>query len=209
MRGAATMIRCFIAIELPAQVRLALADLQGRLGKDRERGARWVAPAGIHLTLKFLGDVPEGRIPLLAGVMSRVAAAGTPMALHLAGAGCFPSADRPRVLWVGLAGDVERLAKLEARLQVAMAELGFPREARSFTPHLTLARMRDFASPDEQRRVGLAVRALSVPRVDLTASEIKLIRSELMPSGPVYTDLATSRLGEVQDGSASRQAAAA
>ena len=195
MAGTATVIRCFIAVELPPQVRRALEDLQGRLGKGRERGAKWVAPAGIHLTLKFLGDVPEERIPLLASAMGRVAAAGSPLALHLAGAGCFPSAERPRVLWVGMAGDAERLAKLQARMQVAMAELGFPREARPFTPHLTLARMRDLASPEELQRLGSAVRALSVPRMDFTAEEVALIRSDLLPSGAVYTVLATSRLG--------------
>ena len=200
MAGTATMIRCFIAIELPSEVLRVLEDLQGRLGKGREQAAKWVPAGGIHLTLVFLGDVPADRIPLAASVMGRVAATGTPLALYLAGAGCFPSADRPRVLWAGLAGDVDQLARLQARLQDAMAESGFPRETRGFTPHLTLARMRDLAMPDELRRVGSAVRALSVPRVGFVAREIALIRSDLLPSGAVYTVLATSRLGGVQEG---------
>lgn len=200
MAGTATMIRCFIAIELPPEVLRVLEDLQGRLGKGREQAAKWVPAGGIHLTLKFLGDVPSDRMPLIASVMGRVGAAGTPLVLQLAEAGCFPSADRPRVLWAGLAGDVDGLAQLHSRVQDAMAESGFPREARAFTPHLTLARMRDLATPDELRRVGSAVRALSVPRVGFVAREIALIRSDLLPSGAVYTVLATSRLGGAQDG---------
>jgi 2'-5' RNA ligase len=200
MIGAGSIVRCFIAIELPPDVFRVLQDLQTCLGKGRERGAKWVAPGGIHLTLKFLGDVPAERIAPIGSAMERVAAAGTPLALHLAGAGCFPSAERPRVLWVGMAGDTERLAKLQARMQAAMAELGFPREARLFTPHLTLARMRDLASAEDLARLGPAVRALSVPRVGFTAGEVALIRSDLLLSGAVYTILATSRLGGVLDG---------
>jgi 2'-5' RNA ligase len=195
MIGVGSTFRCFIAIELPPHVRRALEDLQARLGKGREPGAKWVAPGGIHLTLKFLGDVPGERIPLLASAMGQVAAAESSLALHLAGAGCFPRAERPRVLWVGMAGDVERLAALQARMQVTMAELGFPRESRPFTPHLTLARMRDLATPEELRRLGTAVSSLSVPRLDFTAGEVALIRSDLLPSGAVYTVLAASRLG--------------
>lgn len=202
MPGMGNMVRCFIAIELPPEVLRVLGDLQVRLGKGRDQAAKWVAPSGIHLTLKFLGDVPADGIPLIASAMGRVAAAGTPLALYLAGAGCFPIPERPRVLWAGLAGDVERLAGLQARMQDAMAELGFAREARAFTPHLTLARMRDLATPDELRRVGSAVRQLAVPRVDFTAGELALIRSDLLPSGAVYTVLATSRLSGSPDGGA-------
>jgi 2'-5' RNA ligase len=195
MIGAGSTIRCFIAIELPSQVRRALEDLQGTLGKGREMAAKWVAPGGIHLTLTFLGDVPGERIRLVVSAMEQVGANGAPLALHLAGAGCFPSAERPRVLWVGMAGDVERLAELQAQVQIAMAGLGFPREARPFTPHLTLARMRDYAAPEELQRVGKAVRALAVPRIGFTAAEVALIRSDLLPSGAVYRVLASSRLG--------------
>ena len=200
MPGTANLIRCFIAIELPPEVLRVLEDLKDRLGKGHEQAAKWVPPGGIHLTLKFLGDVPADRIPRVAGAMGQVAAAGPPLALHLAGAGCFPSAERPRVLWAGLAGDLIRLAQLHSHVQDAMAESGFPREARAFTPHLTLARMRDLATPDELRRVGSAVKQLAVPRVAFIASEIALIRSDLLPSGAVHTVLATSRLGGVREG---------
>lgn len=200
MAGTVNMVRSFIAIELPPEVLRVLEDLQARLGKGRDRAAKWAPVTGIHLTLKFLGDVPADRIPLVAGAMTTVAAAGTPLALHLAGAGCFPNSERPRVLWAGLAGDLDRLAQLQASMQDAMAGLGFAREARGFTPHLTLARMRDLATPDELRRVGSAVTQLAVPRLDFTARETALIRSDLLPAGAVYTVLATARLGGAQDG---------
>jgi RNA 2',3'-cyclic 3'-phosphodiesterase len=195
-------IRCFIAIELPPDVLRTLADLQTRLGKGRDNTAKWVAPGGIHLTLKFLGDTPADRLPLVAAGMARVVAEGRPLALWLAGAGCFPSTERPRVLWAGLSGDVERLAGQQTILQDAMAGLGFAREDRAFTPHLTLARMRDLAAPDELRRLGAAVRALPVPRVDFVAEEVALIRSDLMPSGAVYTILSRARLGGTEHRSA-------
>ncbi len=197
------LIRSFIAIELPPEVLRTLADLQVRLGREHERAARWVAPGGIHLTLKFLGDVPEDLLPLVAGAMGKTAAAGEPLALRLAAAGCFPSAERPRVLWAGLDGDLERLARLHASIQDTMAELGFARESRGFTPHLTLARMREGTTPDELRHLGSAVRALPVPRVEFVAGEVALIRSDLMPSGAVYTILSTARLGGPQDHDAS------
>jgi RNA 2',3'-cyclic 3'-phosphodiesterase len=201
MAGTVNLVRSFIAIELPPEVLRVLEDLQARLGKGRDRAAKWVPVTGIHLTLKFLGDVTADRIPLVAAAMRTVAAAGCPLTLQLSGAGCFPSSERPRVLWAGLAGEVERLAQLQAGVQDAMAGLGFAREARGFTPHLTLARMRDLATPDELRRLGSAVKQLAVPRVDFTAGELALIRSDLLPSGAVYTVLATARLGIAQDSS--------
>jgi RNA 2',3'-cyclic 3'-phosphodiesterase len=195
MAGTVNVVRSFIAIELPPEVLRVLEDLQARLGKGRDRSAKWAPATGIHLTLKFLGDVPADRIPLVAASMSAVAAAGSSLALQLSGAGCFPNSERPRVLWAGLAGDVERLARMQATLEDAMAGLGFAGEARGFSPHLTLARVRDLATPDEVRRLGSAVKQLAVPRVDFEAGELALIRSDLLPSGAVYTVLASALLG--------------
>ena len=187
-------IRCFIAIELPAEVLRTLADLQMRLGKGSDRAAKWVVPEGIHLTLKFLGDTPAGQVAAVTDAMRRVAEQHAPLALSLAGAGCFPDAGRPRVIWAGLAGDLARLSALQDGMQSAMAGLGFVREARAFTPHLTLARMRDLAPTEDLRRLGSAVSALQVPRVALVANEVALIRSDLLPSGAVYTILARAPL---------------
>jgi len=187
-------LRLFIAIELPTSVSQALGALQTHLGSGTDRSAKWVAPAGIHLTLVFLGDVPSPRVPHIADALARAAQGAGPFSLHLAGAGCFPSLQRPRVIWVGLEGDTSRLAHLQRDVADRMERLGFPAERRPFTPHLTLARIRDTAQPDEARRLAEAVARLAVPHIAFTVTSIGLIRSELQPAGAVYTRLAESPL---------------
>ncbi len=188
------LIRAFIAIELPAPVREALAAMQDRLGRQEERAAKWVAPQGIHLTFKFLGDVPAERLPAITEAMTQAARNRSALNLYLDKAGCFPGPERPRVLWVGLNGDLSALADLQRAVETSLARLGFPREDRAFTPHLTLARLRDTCTPEERRRLGLAVRGLAAARVDWIAREIALIRSDLQPAGAVYTRLAAAPL---------------
>ncbi len=188
------LIRAFIAIELPAPIREALAALQDRLGRQEERAAKWVAPQGIHLTFKFLGDVPAERLPAITEAMTQVAGKHSPLNLHLDRAGCFPGLERPRVIWIGLDGDLGALADLQRSIEIHLSRLGFPREDRGFTPHLTLARLRDTVTPEERHLLGTAVRGLVVPTVEFTAIEIALIRSNLRPEGAIYTHLATAPL---------------
>jgi RNA 2',3'-cyclic 3'-phosphodiesterase len=188
------LIRSFIAIELPPPVLDALGALQDRLGRRTDRAAKWVAPQGIHLTLKFLGDVPAPGLAAVAEAMTRAARGAGPLSLHLAGAGCFPSPERARVIWVGLAGDLAALSRLQRSVEEELARTGFPPEDRGFTPHLTLARLRDTTAPQERLRLSEAARGLVVPAVDFTAGEICLIRSDLRPMGAVYTRLASAPL---------------
>ena len=118
-----------------------------------------------------------------------------PIPLGLAGAGCFPNLDRPRVLWVGIGGDTAGLARLQRDVEAQLAGLGYRPEARAFSPHLTLARMRDTAMPEDLRRLGQAMRVLAVPATAFTAESVALIRSDLRPAGAVYTTLAALTLG--------------
>ena len=165
------------------------------MGSDRDRSAKWVAPEGIHLTLHFFGDVAVERVPAITGALGRAAARSSPIPLGLAGAGCFPNLDRPRVLWVGLGGDTAGLARLQRDVEAQLAGLGYRPEARAFSPHLTLARMRDTAMPEDLRRLGQAMRGLTVPVTAFTAESVALIRSDLRPAGAVYTTLAALTLG--------------
>lgn len=191
-------IRVFIAIELPPELKAALTGLQKLLRAAGGSAVRWVEPGGIHLTLKFLGNVPRGQIDGINLAMA-AAARGTPaFNLHAGACGCFPNTQNPRVIWVGLEGDLKVLYELVKKLETALGGLGFKPENRPFTPHLTLARVKDTATPPERRTLGTAVARLGAPAASgFQASEIRLIRSELTPRGAIYTLLAAVEFGAV------------
>jgi len=132
--------RLFVAIDLPDEVRSKLQDLQRAL-KPFARDAKWVNPAGIHLTIKFLGATDVDKIPALDESLNLIAKAHQPLAIHLMGCGFFPNLRRPNVLWAGvIAPD---LAMLQQSIEHETARLGFEKENRPFTPHLTLARFKN------------------------------------------------------------------
>ncbi|GBD12936.1 RNA 2',3'-cyclic phosphodiesterase [bacterium HR24] len=186
--------RLFVALELPAQVKEGLASLQDDLRSQGLGRLRWVRPEGIHLTLKFLGETPAARVQGIADALREAAAGTGAIALALDGLGTFGNRRGPRVLWVGLAGDLERLSRLQERVEEAMSRLGYPREGRPFSPHLTLARV-----PEEEMRlcaplVERAVAKAAVPAVTMSLSELCLMRSHLQPSGAVYERVAAFAL---------------
>ena len=187
------MIRAFVAADLPDEIRDRLGETQRRL-RDRlaragiDRGLKWTQPAGIHLTLKFLGETDEALIPELGQELAAVVAAQPTLTLALAGPGVFPNPRALRVVWVGVEGDVPALMTLQSRVEAALSPLGFPTESRPFSPHLTLARVAEFVSREDRERIGAAV--LSTPAREAVAFQIhtvSLIRSELLPGGARYT----------------------
>lgn len=180
------MIRSFIAIELPDEVRGALSQIQERL-RESAGGVRWVQPASIHLTLKFLGDIRPEQVEPIAVAAAGVVEGEPPFSLGLSGLGAFPNPRRPRVVWAGLEGDVERLGRLQARLEGALEPLGFPREQRAFRPHLTLGRVKDPRRPPDLSR---ALAELTVPACNsFDVHEILVYKSDLRPTGAIYTKL--------------------
>jgi 2'-5' RNA ligase len=191
------MLRTFVAIELDAALLKALRQVQDELKRAPvARQARWVAPAGIHLTLKFLGDVSSDRVAEITQAIERGCHSFAPFRLSLSGAGFFPNAHRLRVVWVGVDGDVEVLLQLQHAVESELNALGFPPEGRGFQPHLTLARMRDYAHPAEREEMAKRVSAVQVDTgSDMWARQVHLIRSELRPTGAVYTSLAAVPLG--------------
>ena len=136
-------VRCFVAVELPAEARRCIGGLVAGLREAGVRGLRPVNPDGVHLTLKFLGDVSTSTVGDVAAALEGAAAGARPFDLELRGVGGFPDLRRPRVLWVGVGGDLEALQRLYESVESALAPLGFPPEGRAFTPHLTLARLRE------------------------------------------------------------------
>ncbi len=179
-------VRSFLAIEVSPEVRQRIGRIQERLGMYL-KGIRWTHPEGIHLTLKFFGDIYERDIAAIAGAVEGRAAAEAPVNLRAGGLGAFPNADRARVLWIGLDGDLERLSRLQRDLDGAFEGLGYPREKRSFKPHLTLGRARG------ERILGVQDvlrRGESHQAGSFEAGALVLFRSELKPGGAVYTKIA-------------------
>ena len=184
-----TTIRAFIAIDLPPDVKRALADAAATLNGRVPRGTvRWVRPEQMHLTLRFLGDTPADRLPALAAALDTLAAGHAPFVLRLTELGCFPNTRRPRVVWVGLGGAEAKLTALVAALEAALRPLGWPPEDKPFRAHLTLGRVKD-----ERAAQGVDWSA-AVPALDVPVTAVHLIESQLRPEGSVYTVRHTSVL---------------
>lgn len=192
-------IRCFIALELPEEARRwcagAIERARQLLGAD-EVGVRWVDPNGIHLTLKFLGSVSAGRIPAIGDATRRLLADQPSFALTIGPAGVFPGPRAPRVLWLGLLGDLPALHACQARVEQAAESLGFPREKRALRPHLTLGRVRDRVAPAQRAAIGRLPAEWppgNGPTFEATAAS--LMQSHLGPQGARYTRLADLPFG--------------
>jgi 2'-5' RNA ligase len=188
--------RLFVALEPPEPVRRRLAAMQAgmrRAAGAASGGVRWVAPEGIHLTLQFLGAVPEERVAAVECALAEAAAGSGALHLEVRGAGGFPSARRPRVLWAGLAGDVEPLAALAAGIGRQLAPLGYAPEERAFSAHLTLGRAREGrGAPGLAAAIAAAAEQEGAP---WRASEVCLVESHLSPTGARYEVLARVALG--------------
>jgi 2'-5' RNA ligase len=187
-------IRAFIAIELPEEVKKTLIRLQNRLKSACRTPVRWTDPDDTHLTLQFLGDIDSGITGQITNAMAEAARGVPPFRLTVGGLGVFPDPGRVRVVWVGLTGDLEKLNRLQKCIEAALSSLGFTAEARPFTPHLTLGRVRDQARPDERQSLGQLVSgAVNDTECRFDINSIHLIKSQLTPQGPIYT-----RIGSVE-----------
>ncbi len=186
-------LRAFIAIPLPPDIVELAADLQLRL-KSGGLKLRWVRSQGMHLTLKFLGDIPESQVDDLGGAMQRAGSGFGIVDLAAQGMGVFPGIKRPRVLWLGIGGETERLARLHGRLDAELEQIGISREKRPFRAHLTLARAKGAVNTrlllDTMQRQGqYAARPFQ-------AQQMVLYQSDLRPQGAVYTARAKVNLDE-------------
>lgn len=179
-------MRLFVALDVPDQVREALAELSARLKKTCA-GARWVRLEGVHITLKFIGEVSLETVEKIREALGSLPEFA-PILLRFAGLGFFPSARRPRVFWAGVESGRE-LATFAGAIEAKLEPLGIPAEKREFHPHLTLAR---FESPQGTQALVAAVEALGTPEFGSeTFHEFHLYQSVLKRSGPEYTRLVT------------------
>ena len=184
-------MRLFIAIELPDEIKKEMVKLQEQLRKANV-DASWTRAAGMHLTLKFLGEVPETKIPEIVGNLQTAAQGTGRFRLEVKGVGTFPNPRNARVVWVGLSGDIAKLVKLRGAVEDAMDRIGLERDERTFTAHLTLGRIKDIRSREQWLAVLAEIKDSSLPGFDATA--VSLMKSELKPSGAVYAELGKAEL---------------
>jgi 2'-5' RNA ligase len=183
-------IRSFIAIELSEEAKEGLARLRKELERDEHKFVKWVDPGGIHLTLKFLGNIPSKRVTEITEAMGKAAQGISPFHLEISGLGAFPSLRQVRVLWVGISGEVDKLSRLQQNIDSTLAALGFAKEERPFVPHLTLARIREGTSPSERKNFGeLVGSTIFEDKYPVEVEAIRLMRSQLTPAGAIYTCL--------------------
>ena len=180
-------IRAFLAIDPPAEVLREIEKIQQALKKTCPFDVRWVNPEGMHLTLKFFGNVSEEDIIAISRIVEKNTSARAPLLLEVKKLGLFPSLKRPKVLWIGLEGDIPPLLVLQKKLEDGFEEAGFEREERPFRPHLTLGRIKTTrcpGNPEQFMRDGGGCEAGS-----FLAGGLCLIKSDLTPRGAVYTRL--------------------
>ncbi len=191
MHGSSETVRAFVCVDIGDAVRASLAaDLAGL--RRRWPHVKWVTPENVHLTLAFLGNVYPEQVEAVGRVMAGVARGTSPFTLTFEGLGYFGPARSPRVVWVGAAGDTATLVAMQAALADGLRQAGFTPEDRPFAPHLTIGRVK--AAGDA---IGLAAWLSATGGVShgsLTVNAIRLMRSELRPSGPIYTVLKEAAL---------------
>jgi RNA 2',3'-cyclic 3'-phosphodiesterase len=192
-------MRLFIAVHLAPETRAAVEAIQARFRRlDPGDAVRWVDPKGIHLTLKFLGEVPDAEVAPLEAALDAAIAGRTAPELGASGTGGFPNSRRPRVLWVGLREEGDRLKPLQAAVEAAVRPLGWEPEARPFQPHLTLGRVREDERGRSRQLDPSLLEALAAPADPTGAVTVQdraaLIRSRLSPAGARYEDVRVWKL---------------
>lgn len=181
-------IRVFLAIEPPEEILQTVIRLQEKLKREVSGRLSWTRPGGQHLTLKFFGDVSTEDVESISHAVQNRLASGWSLNLKVEKLGVFPDPRKPRVLWCGTSGDIEKLAALQKQLDADFGLIGFPKEDRPFRAHLTLTRIKD---PREVSGVSEALaKHATFSAGEFSVRELILFQSKLTPQGAIYTRLA-------------------
>lgn len=185
-------MRVFVAINPPDEVRMRIGEAEREL---REAGfpIRWVPAENVHLTLKFLGEVPEERLRDVYEVVNAAVKGIDVFDMAVSGLGAFPSLRRPNVVWLGVELD-SVLSSLQVRTEENLGQLGFPREDRPFRPHLTLGRARKRVESSEFRGLEDIVRRIEYSD-SFRVGTVDIMSSRLMPTGAIHDVIHTAELG--------------
>jgi 2'-5' RNA ligase len=180
-------IRSFLAFELPDDIKTIVTRVSGEIRKS-PLDVRWVRPEFIHLTVVFMGDIESEQIPSMGESLGAVCSQHSPFTISLKPMGCFPNTRNPRVIWLGIDGDLERMSRFRDDLQHALSPFGIKEEERAFRPHLTLGR---FKKPGKRQTEleQLLAKYRELPSPVRTLSDLVLFRSDLKPGGAVYTKM--------------------
>jgi len=185
------LLRCFIAIEIPETIKKSIVDIIDSLKKSGS-DVKWVSDENIHITMQFLGETEESLIPDIKGALYKILAPYYPFYIKIADVGYFPSGRRPRVIWVGIK-ESQSLINLYKDIAGEMVRFGYQKEERGFTPHLTIGRVKS------NRSMGELLRSLDEFKItdfpDFEVKNVKLMKSELKPSGAKYYSLAEIPFG--------------
>lgn len=194
-----SMLRTFVAIPLPSDIILQLDHIQGRLQRAcPDRCIRWVKARTIHLTLFFIGDMPETRVTQVAQVLSDITKPFPPFHFTVENLGTFPNSQRPNIIWTGVSDRGHKLTDLYTAVNGGMAQIGFPSEKRKFTPHLTIGRVNRRTSRNDRARIGNEVARTEVGSLGtVEVSEVIFYRSILKHTGAEHIPLAIFTLGQL------------
>jgi RNA 2',3'-cyclic 3'-phosphodiesterase len=184
-------LRLFIACEVPDEVKDAISNVIDQLRDRSGNDVRFIRPEGVHVTLKFLGEVPTKKLPAVKLAIQEAVVGHQPFELELSNIGTFGGREGLRIMWVGVAGDVLRLEALVRSVNAALAVVGFEPERRPFRPHLTLGRVRDEIGTRRRAEIEVAVGKTEVPQVAWRTNQVSLMRSRLTAQGVFYDVLAT------------------
>jgi RNA 2',3'-cyclic 3'-phosphodiesterase len=182
-------MRLFIAIDIPQGIKSSISEIIRKIG--RVDGVRWVSESSMHLTLKFLGEVKDDLVPGLGRKLKAVSERHKPFSAAIRGSGAFPSLKRPNVLWIGFEKS-EPLKALASDIESELAELGFARENRPFSPHLTIGRVKDLRGIEPVAQELSTYKDTFFGTIDV--DEILLMKSVLRPSGAEYSKEQVIRL---------------
>lgn len=202
MNKKAQMVRSFVAIDLPDSFK----EILHRNGEQLRRqvsgdSVRWARIEGIHLTLQFLGNVAQSDLLQIEAALTQVGQRHAPFTFTVGGVGCFPNLRKPRVIWIGVQEETGALATLQRDVEKSLVPLGFKPEKRAFHPHLTLGRIRREVRSADQRRLGEIIASIDVGELGhIHVKSFRLMRSDLRPSGAVYTPLALFELSLDREG---------
>ncbi|HDI78196.1 MAG TPA: RNA 2',3'-cyclic phosphodiesterase [Desulfobacteraceae bacterium] len=180
-------IRSFLAFELPEFVKEELSGLIRSFNRGISK-VRWVKRENMHLTVLFLGNISEETIPAMAQDISDICKRFSPFIVRMEGVGCFPNLRNPKVIWVGIDGEIERMAKFHESLIMNLSKYGIKQENRTYRPHLTLGRVKG-NSNIKDRMVGMISKGRDITDKEFILQELVLFKSDLRPRGPLYTKL--------------------
>jgi len=178
-------MRTFIAIELPEEIKIQIERLQAPL-KRTDAFVSWVKPKNIHVTLKFLGEVPEEKINEVFSATQKALEGAKRFSMSLKGTGAFPNLRKPRVIWIGTGSGEEELSHMAKRIEEEMEKIGFPKEKRRFSAHFTIGRVK---SPKNIEKLMELVESSDFQTEKIEVNEVVVMKSQLHPAGAIYTPL--------------------